>query len=53
MCVVSALLKMHTLEFICEFMLEKNHINVMYVAKPLVKMHTLQYIRESYWRETI
>ena len=27
-------------------MLEKNHINVMYVAKPLVKLHTLQFIAD-------
>ena len=32
--------------FIGEFILEENHINVIYVAKPLVKMHTLQFIRE-------
>ena len=46
MCVAGALLKMHTLEFIWEFMLERNRINVMYVVKSLVKTHTLQFIRE-------
>ena len=34
------------MEFIREFMLERNPINVMYVARPLVQMPSLQFIRE-------
>ena len=40
------LVKVQNLQFIREFTLERNHINVMYVAKPLVKLHTLQFIAE-------
>ena len=33
-----------TLQFIGELIFERNHINVMYVARPLVKLQTLQFI---------
>ena len=32
--------------FIGEFILERNHINVMCVAMPLVKLQALQFIRD-------
>ena len=34
------------LQFIGEFILERNHINMMHVARALLKMHTLEFIRE-------
>ena len=32
--------------FIGEFILERNHINVMYVGRPLIKLQTIQFVRE-------
>ena len=37
---------METVQFIREFTLETNHINVMYVADALLKTHSLEFIRE-------
>ena len=32
--------------FIREFILERNHVNVMYVDRPLVEIQSFQFIRE-------
>ena len=34
------------LQFIGEFILERNHINVMFVASALLKMRALEFFRE-------
>ena len=34
------------LQFIREFILERNHINVMFVASALLKMRALEFFRE-------
>ena len=34
------------LQFIGEFILERNHINVMFVAGAVLKMRTLEFFRE-------
>ena len=38
------LVKMQHLQFIGEFIVERNHINVIYVAGALLEMHTLGFI---------
>ena len=40
------LVKTQHLQFIGEFILERNHINVIYVAGALLEMHTLGFIGE-------
>ena len=40
------LIKLQNLEFIREFKLERNHVNVICVARLLVILETLQFIEE-------
>ena len=44
--VENLLVETQHLQFIREFILERNHINVIYVASALFEMHTLGFIRE-------
>ena len=46
MCVAVAILESHNLEFITKFILERSHINVMYVAVTLLEGDNLEIIRE-------
>ena len=46
MCVAVGILESHNLEFIRKFILERSHINVMYVAVTLLEGDNLEIIRE-------
>ena len=46
MYMAGALLEMTNLKTIREFILERNHINVLYVARCLFVLETLLFIRE-------
>ena len=45
MCVATALNSIHTYNIIGEFILARNHINVMCVERPLVEKQGVQFIR--------
>ena len=45
MYVATALNSIHTFNIIGEFILERNHINVMCVERPLVEKQGVQFIR--------
>ena len=44
--VARPLVKLQTLQFIGEFILEKNHINVLCVGDALLEVHNMEFIRE-------
>ena len=44
MCVDRHLLAKKAMQFIRSFILERNHINVMYVAVAILEAHNLQFI---------